>query len=164
MFLSGLIIYSKEMYMGRLKKLCPILIPVLASIMIMVLFQSVFLLGYVPTASMEPTLKAESLLLGLRLFDEPETGDIIIFHHDGSCLVKRIAACEGDTLIHKNTVATVPENCFYVLGDNTENSHDSRYWDDPFVSYESVIAMPEAVFGGCAPADPGRKNLCRSLR
>ena len=52
MFLSGLIIYSKEMYMGRLKKLCPILIPVLASIIIIVLFQSVFLLGYVPTASM----------------------------------------------------------------------------------------------------------------
>lgn len=89
---------------------------------------------------MEPTLKTGSLLLGLRLFDELETGDIIIFHHDGSCLVKRIAACEGDTLIHKDTVVTVPENCFYVLGDNTENSHDSRYWDDPFVSYESVIA------------------------
>lgn len=79
MFLSGLIIYSKEMYMGRLKKLCPILIPVLASIIIIVLFQSVFLLGYVPTASMEPTLKTGSLLLGLRLFDELETGDIIIF-------------------------------------------------------------------------------------
>lgn len=140
MFLSGLIIYSKEMYMGRLKKLCSILIPVLASIIIIVLFQSVFLLGYVPTASMEPTLKTGSLLLGLRLFDELETGDIIIFHHDGSCLVKRIAACEGDTLIHKDTVVTVPENCFYVLGDNTENSHDSRYWDNPFVPYESVIA------------------------
>ena len=88
--------------MGRLKKLCPILIPALASIIIIVLFQSVFLLGYVPTASMEPTLKTGSLLLGLRLFDELETGDIIIFHHDGSCLVKRIAACEGDTLIHKD--------------------------------------------------------------
>ena len=75
--------------MGRLKKLCPILIPVLASIIIIVLFQSVFLLGYVPTASMEPTLKTGSLLLGLRLFDELETGDIIIFHHDGSCLVRR---------------------------------------------------------------------------
>lgn len=140
MFLSGLIIYSEEMHMGRLKKLCPIFIPVLASIIIIVLFQNVFLLGYVPTASMEPTLKSGSLLLGLRLFDELETGDIIIFRHDGSCLVKRIAACEGDTLIHKDTVVTVPENCFYVLGDNTENSHDSRYWDDPFVSYESVIA------------------------
>ena len=92
--------------MGRLKKLCPILIPVLASIIIIVLFQSVFLLGYVPTASMEPTLKTGSLLLGLRLFDELETGDIIIFHHDGSCLVKRIVACEGDTLIHKDTVVT----------------------------------------------------------
>ena len=54
--------------------------------------------------------------------------------------VPGIAACEGDTLIHKKAVVTVPENCFYVLGDNTENSHDSRYWDDPFVSYESVIA------------------------
>ena len=28
----------------------------------------------------------------------------------------------------------------------------------------SAQRMPEAVFGGCAPADPGRKNLCRSLR
>lgn len=62
--------------MGRLKKLCPILIPGIASIIIIVLFQSVFLLGYVPTASMEPTLKTGSLLLGLRLFDELETGDI----------------------------------------------------------------------------------------
>ena len=34
MFLRGLIIYSKEMYMGRLKKLCPILIPGIASIII----------------------------------------------------------------------------------------------------------------------------------
>ena len=28
----------------------------------------------------------------------------------------------------------------------------------------SAQRMPEAVFGGCALADPGRKNLCRSLR
>lgn len=31
-----------------------------------------------------------------------------------------------------------------ILGDSqiddTENSHDSRYWDNPFVPYESVIA------------------------
>lgn len=28
----------------------------------------------------------------------------------------------------------------YVLGDNAENSHDSRYWADPYVSHEDVIA------------------------
>ena len=96
--------------------------------------------GDVPTASMEPTLETGSLILGLRLFGELETGDIIIFRHDNSYLVKRIAACEGDTLVHQNAIVTVPENCFYVLGDNVENSHDSRYWDNPFVSYEDVIA------------------------
>lgn len=126
--------------MKKGKKLCQVLIPLSVAFTVIALFRWMFFIGYVPTASMEPTLKTGSLLLGLRLFDELETGDIIIFHHDGSCLVKRIAACEGDTLIHKDTVVTVPENCFYVLGDNTENSHDSRYWDDPFVSYESVIA------------------------
>lgn len=28
---------------------------------------------------------------------------------------------------------TVPENSYYVLGDNAEYSDDSRYWEDPFV-------------------------------
>ena len=65
---------------------------------------------------------------------------IIIFRYDSSYLVKRIAACEGDTLVHQNSIVTVPENCFYVIGDNAENSHDSRYWNNPFVSYENVMA------------------------
>lgn len=34
----------------------------------------------------------------------------------------------------------VPNNCFYVLGDNSDNSYDSRYWSDPFVKRETVIA------------------------
>lgn len=81
-----------------------------------------------------------SLILGLRIFDELETGDIIIFRRDGSYLVKRIAACAGDTIDHQNSIVTVPDNCYYVLGDNAENSHDSRYWADPYVSHEDVIA------------------------
>ena len=74
------------------------------------------------------------------IFDELETGDIIIFRRDGSYLVKRIAACAGDTIDHQNSIVTVPDNCYYVLGDNAENSHDSRYWADPYVSHEDVIA------------------------
>ena len=122
------------------KKIRPFIAPIVITLVVIVLFHYVFMLGYVPTSSMEPTLEVGSLVLGLRLFDELETGDIIIFRHDNSYLVKRISACEGDNLVHQNAIVTVPENCFYVLGDNAENSHDSRYWDNPFVSYEDVMA------------------------
>jgi signal peptidase I len=122
------------------KKIRPFIIPIIVTMIVVLLFHYIFMLGYVPTSSMEPTLEAGSLILGLRHFDDLETGDIIIFRHDSSYLVKRIAACEGDILVHQNAIVTVPENCFYVLGDNAENSHDSRYWDNPFVSYEDVMA------------------------
>ena len=126
--------------MKKLKKICPFLIPLFVSALIVTLFRCVFFLGYVPTESMEPTLNAGSFVLGIRCFDEPEAGDIIIFRHNGAILVKRIAAKGGDTIVHRDSPVTVPENCFYVLGDNAENSYDSRYWDEPFVSYEDVIA------------------------
>ncbi len=122
------------------KKIRPFIIPVAITLTVVILFHSIFFLGYVPTESMEPTLKTGSLILGLRCFDDLQNGDIIIFRRDGSYLVKRIAACEGDSLVHQNTIVTVPENCFYVLGDNADSSHDSRYWENPFVSYEDVIA------------------------
>ncbi|WP_418461796.1 S26 family signal peptidase [Frisingicoccus sp.] len=34
----------------------------------------------------------------------------------------------------------VPEGCYYVLGDNAGNSLDSRYWEEPFVKEEEIVA------------------------
>ena len=130
-------------------------VPILVTVLAFVLMRCVLFLGYVPTESMEPTLEAGSYILGSRLFRELETGDIIVFHHDNQLLVKRIAACQGDNVdlrellymkdtvipVWEKPVLTVPENCYYVLGDNVDHSFDSRYWDDPFVKREDVVAV-----------------------
>ena len=127
--------------MKKGKKLCRVLVPLFVAVAVIVLFRCVFLLGYVPTASMEPTLKTGSLFLGLRIVDSIEVGDIIVFRHDEKLLVKRVAAVGGDMIEHNGQVLTVPEDCFYVLGDNAEHSYDSRCWKEPFVERQDVFAV-----------------------
>lgn len=84
----------------------------------------------------------------------------------GDTLVKRVIGMEGDTVecagggspVMVNGVAltetyvragqvpsvdafsvVVPENSLFVLGDNREQSNDSRYQSDPFVPEENVV-------------------------
>lgn len=127
-----------------MKKHCKIqktlLIPIGIALIVIILFRTVFLFGYVPSCSMEPTLKEGSFVIGLRLYEELKIGDIIVFQKEEVFLVKRIAAVEGDIIEHSGIYTAVPENSFYVLGDNREHSYDSRYWEDSFVSAEDIIA------------------------
>ena len=129
-------------------------IPVGLTLLFYILMRYVFLIGYVPTASMEPTLPQESFIFGIRIFDEPQVGEIIVFEKDGSLLVKRVAAGPGEMVdlsqlsymdtvpipVWDDPVITIPEGCYFVLGDNTQNSWDSRYWEVPFVTKEEIVA------------------------
>lgn len=64
----------------------------------------------------------------------------MIFRHAGKLLVKRIVAVGGGQIEHNGTSLTVPEGCYYVLGDNAECSWDSRHWEEPFVEEDEIVA------------------------
>ncbi len=75
--------------------------------------------------SMEPTLPEYSVHVTIPDL-EPEVGDIVTFWHDNMLLVKRVVAGPGDIVNHWGKPITLGVNEYYVLGDNRENSRDSR--------------------------------------
>lgn len=129
----------------------------------------------VPSGSMEPTIQvgdhifADKLAYDLRLpysdyilakTGDPKRGDIIVFLHpvSGTRMVKRVAGVPGDRVETKDGFTVVPPDRYFVLGDNTGNSYDSRYWG--FVERDKIQARAEAVLFN-VQLWPPRANLGR---
>jgi signal peptidase I len=100
----------------------------------------IFIAAYVPSASMEPAIKKDSFILGVRIVGNLARGDVVIFSHEGGLLVKRITAMPGDVTKIGATLLTIPDGCYVVMGDNRDNSIDSRSWENPFVPESAIIA------------------------
>lgn len=138
--------------------------------------QYIIINANIPSGSMETTIMTDDKVIGNRLsysFSDPQRGDIIIFpfpDNPEKTYIKRIIGMPGDTIEIKNNAVyingteyfekylpkaprmddypktVVPDNCYFVLGDNREDSVDSRYWLNPFVAKDTIIAKAIVVY------------------
>jgi signal peptidase I len=144
------------MFMRRSSFLREWVLPVALTIVLTVLFRiHVAEARYIPTGSMEPTIEVHDVVIIDKWHKEITSGDIVVFYtpklYEGETpLIKRVVGLPGETIfiqngslyindqpinedyikeipIHDFGPFTVPLEHYFLMGDNRNNSYDSRY-------------------------------------
>lgn len=147
---------------------------VIAIILALIIRTFLFQFFWIPSRSMEPTLLIDDRIVVTRFsywFSEPERGDVVVFKYPlepKKDYVKRLIGLPGekvqvinsklyinDRLIEEPYLPQgldfgdfgpidVPPNKFFMMGDNRNNSSDSRVWG--FVEKDLLIGKAQVIY------------------
>lgn len=135
------------------------------ALLAIIFLQKFFIIGTIPSESMDPTLQVSDKVYLKTNYTEVERGRIYSFKKDNTYLIKRCIGVAGDHIVIKGDDVylndeklneryvsskikkdkiididlVVPENKVFFLGDNREVSFDARLWDDKFVDVEDIL-------------------------
>ena len=133
-----------------------------------VLTQFVIVNATIPTGSMMDTIQKKDRLIGLRFaywFGDPDRGDIVIFDavdFPDEHLLKRVIGLPGETVEGRDGQVyidgepldepyvreairedfgpfTVADDSYFMMGDNRNDSLDSRFWEHPYVKKKDIL-------------------------
>lgn len=150
------------------------LVPYIIILVVIVLLRTYIITPIIVNgSSMDPTLKDNDIMIlnkiGYKFFDIKRF-DIVVVKESNEKLIKRIIGLPGDKVTIKNnklyindkyveqdflskdiedtdfTSDVIPDNCYFVMGDNRDDSLDSRvlgcFSKDDIIGKASLVIFP----------------------
>lgn len=144
-------------------------------VLVLILFKTVFMLSFISSGSMEGTIETGDFVISSCYdvgADNLDRYDILIFtppDEPSKTYIKRLIGLPGELIevtngkIYANGVElddsfiqepmnsagdgvyTVPEGCYFFLGDNRNNSKDSRFWNEKYVPLKNIISKVKFI-------------------
>ena len=136
---------------------------IIVVVVVLVINNVVLINAKIPSESMENTIMTGDRIFGFRLaygfnmnvfgneiskkWKDPERFDIVIFKYPETPLEDSYVP---ETPLGSFGPYEVPENCYFMMGDNRNNSKDSRYWTNTFVRFDQIVGkvlLPSVPLG-----------------